>query len=159
MKYNLLAALSLTCVALTPMSAFAQDAIAASLSASFGTNAGSVEIEAGDLSGTITAPQSISVAGAAGNSAVASAVANAAASGAAAGATNVEDLTPMVDVSLSDGLYETNVAFVEVVDVEAIAAAAVAAQCDAGFDASASANLGFLGTIVLPVDVTCEDIE
>ena len=136
MNSKLLAAIAASAIVAAPLAASAQDAIAASLSASFGTNAGTVAVDGSDLSGTITAPTSISVAGAAGNSAVASAVANSMSSGAAAGATNVMDLAPMADVSARGGIYETSVAFAptnfdEI--AEMAAADAIAALCAAGF--------------------------
>lgn len=114
-----------------PMAASAQS-IAAALSATFGADSVDGQLEG---PGGITSVQSVSVAGAVGDFAVASAVANAASSGAAAGSTSDTDFTPVADVSSNGGLYETNVAYFPT-DFEGIVSATQAAVCEEGFTGS-----------------------
>lgn len=134
----------LTAIALTAMlPSFASADVAASLSASFGANAGTVHVNASNATGTIISPTSVSVAGAAGGFAVASSVATAYSSGAAAGATSNSNFPPIADVTYKGGAgaYETSVSFAPspgtlqaIADQAALAA--VQAQCAQGFSAS-----------------------
>ena len=97
-------------IAAAPTFSFAQG-VAASLSASFGDNAGArVDV----VPGTITEPTSISVAGAAGGRAVAGSVATALSTGAAAGAGGSTDgVAPYASVTYDGNAYELDVAFAE----------------------------------------------
>lgn len=173
-KYINLTAIAVTSI-LFPLSVSAQavdpapqQAIAASLSASFGNNtdAGAViELLSLPTSATIQAPTSVSVAGAVGDFAVASAVANINASAATSGATTGTDSAPMVDVSLNGRFYETAISFVPTnFDEIAMTAAAdaVADLCSNGFavteNLTASTPVGFLtfpGAVNGTIEVTC----
>ena len=120
-------------LAAVPMFA-AADGVAASLSASFGNGpGGTVGVNVGNLSGNIQAPTSVSVAGAAGDFAVASSVATAQSSGAAAGATDSTDYLPVAEVTYRGGpnAYETTVSFGPTPDTVALIAQAVCAQISA----------------------------
>jgi len=153
--------LTLTTIALTAAlpTLSSAEGVAASLSASFGTNAGS----AGALSGTVVAPASVSVAGAAGGFAVASSVATATSSGAASGATDNADFPPQASVTYNAGAYETNVMFAPAPDALAAVASAAAAQaianlCTAGFTAlqgtTTASQSGSTATLNNPAVVT-----
>jgi hypothetical protein len=137
-------------VATMPTVALA-DGVAASLSASFGGNDGTVTVD----TGTIAAPTSVSAAGAAGGFAVASSVATATSSGAASGATSDSEFPPMASVTYDAGAYETSVTFApsnfeEI--AETAAADAIAALC-AGIDVSQSGTTVTLDDLVLPDDL------
>lgn len=133
---------SLTTIALTAMlPSFASADVAASLSASFGNNAGNVNVGAGNAIGTVVNPTSVSVAGAAGGFAAASSVATAHSSGAAAGATSNADFPPIADVTYKNNAnaYETSVSFApspQTIQQVADAAAtqAIGDLCNAGFN-------------------------
>jgi len=153
--------LTLTTIALTAAlpTLSSAEGVAASLSASFGTNAGS----AGALSGTVVAPASVSVAGAAGGFAVASSVATATSSGAASGATDNADFPPQASVTYNAGAYETNVMFAPAPDAldavaSAAAAQAIANLCTAGFTAlqgtTTASQSGSTATLNNPAVVT-----
>jgi hypothetical protein len=119
------------------------DPVAASLSASFGKDFGTVIVAppSGSLA-RVTAPISVSVAGASGDFAVATSVATAKSSGAASGATNNSDLPPMVAFEYNNvsNAYETSVMFTPVVDAAAIAANI----CNSGFSATQLTSAGNL---------------
>lgn len=129
----------LTAIALTAMlPSFASADVAASLSASFGANAGTVDVNASNATGVIVSPTSVSVAGAAGGFAVASSVATKTSSGAAAGATSNADFPPQAHVGYNAGAYETSVVFAAAPQTiqavaDAAAATAIADLCAAGF--------------------------
>lgn len=118
------------------------EGVAASLSASFGNNSGSVIVAPpSGAYGTVVTPTSVSVAGAAGGFAVATSVATARSSGAASGATDNSDLPPMAAVEYAGGpnAYETSVMFTPVVDT-----AAIAAQVCSGLTATQATSSGSL---------------
>lgn len=150
-----------------PIAASAE-AVAVSLSASFGENLGLVNV----ADENIAAPTSVSVAGAAGTLAVASAVANMTTSGAAAGASIDTEYAPNAVVAATEGGYETNVSFVPTnFDEIAIAAAQaeIAALCEAGFDVTENLTsstplfVPIVGTVNFPgavngtIEVTCAE--
>jgi hypothetical protein len=119
---------SLAVVALlaTPTFAAAQGipSIAASLSASFDSNQAAAAVgdfSAGSLT-NVTAPTSVSVAGAIGLVATATASATADASSATSASSADADLAPTLTVNLSAAGYESTVAFTPVIDAEEIAA-------------------------------------
>jgi hypothetical protein len=138
---------SLAVVALlaTPTFAAAQGfpvpSIAASISASFGSTpdaAAAAEVNAGNPLAGVTAPTSVSVAGAMGLVAVATASATADASSATSASSVDSMLTPALSVTLSATGYESTVAFTPVIDAEALAAAI----CAEGFTASQGTSTG-----------------
>jgi len=148
-KLSYLAAIAL--VATVPGLASA-DGVAVSLSASFGNSGGGpiVILPNSGAGGTIAAPTSVSIAGAAGGFAVASSVATSQSSGAAAGATDNANLTPLAEIAYNDGAnaYETTVSFAPSASTIAQVAAAASAQaitdlCAAGFTATQSGSTAF----------------
>jgi len=157
---NKLSSLAAIALMATVPSLASADGVAASLSASFGGNSGSVSVlPPSGAGGVITTPQSVSVAGAAGGFAVASSVATASSSGAAAGATDDVDLTPLAEVTYNGGVgaYETTVSFAPSATTIAAVAAAASAQaiadlCLAGFavsqDPILASQAGTTGVIV-----------
>jgi hypothetical protein len=130
---------SLAVVALLATPTFASaDAIAASISASFGAN-GLVAVDTDDALTSVTNPTSVSVAGAVGLVAVATASATAAASSATSAASDDELLAPTLTVNFTSSGYESTVAFTPVID-----AAAVAAAVCAGVSATQAGSTGEL---------------
>lgn len=107
MNKFVMTAITAAALAAGPISASAE-AVAVSLSASFGGNLGTVSV----ADENIIAPTSVAVAGAAGVHAVASSVATRTSSGAAAGATELDGAIPFADVGLGNDVYETEVSFI-----------------------------------------------
>lgn len=108
---NKLSAVAVLAVALAPVAAFADDAVSATFSASFGESRGSTELNVGAGQITTDRPTSISISGAAGLYAGSAGGASAINSTSGAGASAEAGMAPYAFIETFGNDFETTISF------------------------------------------------